>query len=551
MALRSKSTSNLEGPMPGQPHDYRQAASMSTLPRGHPQQPGPDHPDRSLSQPDFNASMMKGNYKNYPQGRYDPNDRGQGSPQMPPQPTYMNQTEIQQQYAAYSKHGASPPRQGNLEGRSAKSMSSLNHDEMNQRRSQHPRSHELEQQGQMGAPYYKNAPRMEPGVPYDDQPKSVKATTLQKPPGPEEGRSPTHNGFYEARPVRAPDPQRPLYQQRVADMSRPPHAGSPPRALTSSSQQPRYPNSEGGTLRGRPEFQRDKQSPLTRLEKYDHTNQSPDLPPPPDMPPDLPPPPEGLPPYSDDLPPPPPHLSGGDAGVPEQWRRGSGGPEFQQQRGGPEVRLDQYGKPVQKASAYPGPGGNYGTYQNQAPGGGISSRPQQQPIKPQLDSRQPMKLKVSAGQYQPRRESDTRSQTSDTQQKPKPPVAAKPRILSTDLTEPGPSPSPWEREQKEREIKRLEEEARTLRQQEIQELEALGDRLSSQGRERLRRLRLDEEFDRRVREASTKDDDEREVDSDTDMGERASVSNSTVQFLLIQPCHVYAQHFANQRFWLD
>ena len=519
MALRSKSTSNLDSPLPNQPHDYRQAASLSTLPRSHPQQQlGPTHPDHSLSQPDFSTSMMKPGIKNYPQGRYDPNDTAQRSPQIPPQPTYVNQSEIRQQYVAYSKHGVSPPRQGTLDGRTAKSLSSLNHEERRsqQQQQQRPRAHELEQQGQMGAPYYKGAPRREG---YDSQPKPVKAGTLQKPPGREEGRSPTHNGFYEARPVRAPEMQRPSYQQRVADMSRPPHAGSPPRATGPPPQQ-------GGTLRGRPEFQRDKQSPLTRLEKYDQTNQSPDLPPPPDMSPDLPPPPEGLPPYSDDLPPPPPNLSG-DTAPPDQWRRGAGGPEFQQQRTAPDVRLDQHGKPVQKPGTYPGPNGNYATYQNQPPGGSMSSRPQQ-PIKPQLDSRQPPKLKLPAGQFQPRRESDARSQGSDTQagQKPKPPVAAKPRILSTDLTEPGTSPSPWEREQKEREIKRLEEEARQLRQQEIQELEALGDRLSSQGRERLRRLRLDEEFDRRVREASSKDDDDPGVDSDTDMGERASVSFS-------------------------
>ena len=155
-------------------------------------------------------------------------------------------------------------------------------------------------------------------------------------------------------------------------------------------------------------------------------------------------------------------------------------------------------------------------------------------MKPPHDSRQLTKPKVSSGQYQPRRESETRSQSTDVQpstQKPKPPVAVKPVILASDLTDPGISPSPWEREQKEQEIKRLEEEARRLRQHEIQELEGLGDRLSSQGRERLRRLRLDEEFDRRVREASTKDEDDVGVDSDTEMGERASVSNYCTVYL--------------------
>ena len=149
-------------------------------------------------------------------------------------------------------------------------------------------------------------------------------------------------------------------------------------------------------------------------------------------------------------------------------------------------------------------------------------------MKPPHDTRQLTKPKPSSGQYQPRRESEARSQSTDAQpanQKPKPPVAVKPVILVSDLTDPGVSPSPWEREQKEQEIKRLEEEARRLRQHEIQELEALGDRLSSQGRERLRRLRLDEEFDRRVREASSRDEDDAGVDSDTEMGERASVSN--------------------------
>ncbi|KAK2145409.1 hypothetical protein LSH36_684g01025 [Paralvinella palmiformis] len=101
----------------------------------------------------------------------------------------------------------------------------------------------------------------------------------------------------------------------------------------------------------------------------------------------------------------------------------------------------------------------------------------------------------------------------------KPPVAAKPAVkVTTDV-------SPWGREQKEREKQSLERDLRLRRQQEIRDLESRPS-LTHEEQERLRRLHLDEEFDRRVQEVNEKKDED-DGDSDTDMisspGGRAKV----------------------------
>ena len=110
------------------------------------------------------------------------------------------------------------------------------------------------------------------------------------------------------------------------------------------------------------------------------------------------------------------------------------------------------------------------------------------------------------------------SQNPPPKKKPPPPIKAKPKLVVPDSKK-GPSPSPWEREEKEKETRRKEAETRMRRDQEILFLEQKT-YLSHEEQERLKRLRLDREFDRRVLEASQKQEDEEE----TEMAERAAVS---------------------------
>lgn len=88
--------------------------------------------------------------------------------------------------------------------------------------------------------------------------------------------------------------------------------------------------------------------------------------------------------------------------------------------------------------------------------------------------------------------------------------------------------SPWDRDEKEKLQKMQEEELSRLREQEINELESRS-YLSPQEQDRLRKLRLEQEFQRRVQEVSGKDDDEE--DSDTD------ITNNT------QAVSLHIQHY--------
>ena len=72
--------------------------------------------------------------------------------------------------------------------------------------------------------------------------------------------------------------------------------------------------------------------------------------------------------------------------------------------------------------------------------------------------------------------------------------------------------SPWEREAKEKQHKQQTNDLNRLREMEIADLESRP-QLNPQEEERLRKLRLDQEFQRRLQEVSNKDDDE---DSDDD-----------------------------------
>ncbi|XP_074640030.1 afadin-like [Tubulanus polymorphus] len=87
---------------------------------------------------------------------------------------------------------------------------------------------------------------------------------------------------------------------------------------------------------------------------------------------------------------------------------------------------------------------------------------------------------------------------------------AKLRIV---LPEAPASPSPWEKEEKEREAKQRERDSWLIREREIAELQAKG-HLTNEELSRLQHLRIEQEFQRRVKEAEEKDDDEDDNDHD-------------------------------------
>jgi hypothetical protein len=103
---------------------------------------------------------------------------------------------------------------------------------------------------------------------------------------------------------------------------------------------------------------------------------------------------------------------------------------------------------------------------------------------------------------------------------------------------PSSSPSPWDREQREKEKKQLEEEAALYRDREIAELESKP-YLTPEEQERLRRLNLDHEFARRLKEVKDDDDDQ---DDDDDLAERTAVSNQEHVVVLFL-CPFYHQDY--------
>lgn len=84
----------------------------------------------------------------------------------------------------------------------------------------------------------------------------------------------------------------------------------------------------------------------------------------------------------------------------------------------------------------------------------------------------------------------------------------------------GPLASPWDREEQEKLNKAREEQMSHLREQEIHDLESRP-YLSPQEQDRLKKLRLEQEFQRRVQECSNRDDEDE--DSDNDITSRTQV----------------------------
>jgi afadin len=84
----------------------------------------------------------------------------------------------------------------------------------------------------------------------------------------------------------------------------------------------------------------------------------------------------------------------------------------------------------------------------------------------------------------------------------------------------GPLVSPWDREEQEKLNKVKEEEMSRLREMEIGDLESRS-YLSPQEQDRLKKLRLEQEFQRRVQECANRDDEDE--DSDTDITSRTQV----------------------------
>ncbi len=331
----------------------------------------------------------------------------------------------------------------------------------------------------------------------------------------------------------------------------------------------------------RMEYTRDnKQSPPGRLEQYDKRKESPDLPPPPPdvPPPDLPPPPpEEKKLYGDEqMPPPPPPPNEYERQIQEEqekmMRRMAGFDARSPQQAQPQrMPQDQYDRRDPYQGAYPG-GQNRmpGQYADRYGPPSGQSQPQQpepqrgpgsQPPMSQTGHRDyqnlpPMQNRphdqrqgsspAGRPQYpyrppQDQQQQPLRAETNNAVSKP-PPIAAKPRYIAPKPAfnkSSSPSPSPWEREEKERDSKRREEEVRRIRDMEIAELEAKP-YLSPEEQERLSRLRLDQEFQRRVDEVKTKDDDDDDRgDSDNEITDRAAVSTSIT---IIHANRLYKAH---------
>ncbi|XP_056016214.1 afadin-like isoform X4 [Ostrea edulis] len=90
----------------------------------------------------------------------------------------------------------------------------------------------------------------------------------------------------------------------------------------------------------------------------------------------------------------------------------------------------------------------------------------------------------------------------------------------------GPLASPWDREEQEKLNKMREEEMSRLREMEINELESRS-YLSPQEQDRLKKLRLEQEFQRRVQECASRDDDDE--DSDTEISSRTQGREYLIQ----------------------
>ena len=248
-------------------------------------------------------------------------------------------------------------------------------------------------------------------------------------------------------------------------------------------------NTENRSPYARMEYSRDnKQSPPGRLEQYKR-NESPDLPPPPPdvPPPELPPPPpppQEKPYGEEQMPPPPPPPNEYERQIQEEqekmMRRMAGLDSRSPQQGQPpRMPQDQYDKRDHYQNRMPGqyvsqpqqpepqrgpssqpPTSQAGhrDYQNLPP---VQNRPQE-PLSPYPPHDQwPGASPASRPQYPyrpPQEQQPPRSEPNTTAPKP-PPIAVKPRFVAPKPNfNKSSSPSPWEREQKERDSKRREED---------------------------------------------------------------------------------------------
>jgi hypothetical protein len=459
---RSKSVTNLM--RPDQHNDPRQNNSMGTLPRSqgpHPGQPMPPYGappqhignnphdiNRHVSQPELSKrdDGPINDYENYP-GRYvDPR-----------QADYVNQRDLKAQQGSQSMYNLTDdPRQMNKP------------DDMN-----HMRVREWQQRNDM---VQRRDDQFNPPNQFvNSLPKDAQRGRMQQPPG--------------GRPYDQQQQRPPFGQQNFG-----PAQGYPPQtqqnfhAPTQQVQSPTYPqHSDHATYQNVPQNQfpnqktdpaRDKMGPIRRTA-------SPELPPPPDVPPELPPPPEEhRNTQIEDLPPPPPQV-------------------FDQ-------RSDSRLMPASQKVPPPGPGfhsnqapqqyQNYQNYQNLPPSGGpqnlsdarspmsqgapkyTQSPTTQQPQYPYQprpapagsQDKLPAKINTLGGSLTNLQRTTNEPQKPALKQDPNkkaPPIAAKPKLnLAAEIKKS--LASPWEREEKERELKRREEEMKQNRDVEIRELES-------------------------------------------------------------------------------
>lgn len=272
---------------------------------------------------------------------------------------------------------------------------------------------------------------------------------------------------------------------------------------------------------------RGKFTPPRDSNYHPQTHQSPELPPPPqETPPELPPPPapEDLPEELPPLPPPPAN----DYSLDPQYansadpRFGSAG-GFQQQ--------GRFNQPQQRVLP-----------QQQRNMGYVE--PQQQFMQPPHSATLPNRFQQPSNDYQNIfNEKQNRSFESSMQHptnqnvyesyNPKQPqIKVDPQLskhrLISEVSEiaqksqkdGGPLASPWDREEQEKLNKAREEQMSHLREQEIHDLESRP-YLSPQEQDRLKKLRLEQEFQRRVQECSNRDDEDE--DSDNDITSRTQV----------------------------
>lgn len=285
-----------------------------------------------------------------------------------------------------------------------------------------------------------------------------------------------------------------------------------------------------------------------------------ELPPPPEVPPELPPPPEEV-----ELPPPPPPPSSSDHRLEQTVRQEQD--RLMQQLNQPYESMEAYRdsrdprrgpQEADRPQTYPDHMYNRDPYDPAAqhsPGSQqpdpYSSQPNYQNINrfhdgpertqydprgqpgPQTQPQPPPQLTNYHPRYDQGRNSSPLQEPvnrNDISGQRKPPVALKPVKnvnLKVEHGEKGMPSSPWDREEKEKEMKKQQMTMKQMREQEIMELEAKLPYISPQEEDRLKKLRLEQEFQRRVEEVDKRgnDDDEEgdDDDSDNEVSERLLV----------------------------